>query len=67
MSCEWVCKERGASFPLVSWMANVRTSDKTFFCFQDKRLRDIFERESEFKNFYEAGSVMLACPYCCEG
>ena len=64
---QWVCKECGASFPMVSWMANVRTSDKTFFCFQDKRLRDIFERESEFKNFYEAGSVMLACPYCCEG
>ena len=63
---QWVCKECGAAFPLVSWMANVRTSDKTFFGFQDKRLRDIFERESEFKNFYEAGSVMLACPYCCE-
>ena len=62
----WICQGCGASFPLVSWMANVRTCDKTFFGFQDKRLRDIFEREAGFKNLYEAGSVMLACPYCCE-
>jgi hypothetical protein len=62
----WVCKGCNASFPMVSWMANVRAADKTFFYFPDKRLHNIFERESEFKSLYEAGSVMLVCPYCCE-
>ena len=62
----WRCQGCGDSYPMVSWMANVRTSDHSFFGFQDKRLRDIFEREAGFENLYEAGTVMLACPYCCE-
>ena len=51
----WVYKGCDTPFPMVSWMANVRTADKTFFYFPDKRLRDVFERESEFKNLHEAG------------
>ena len=62
----WVCKECKGTFPLVSWMANVRVDDKSFFYLKDKLLTTILEREAEFQNLYQAGSVMLVCPYCCE-
>ena len=58
----WVYKACAHSFPMVSWMANLLSNDKTFVEIPDNRLTKAFDKDAEFKNCLRSGGRHVGVP-----